>query len=323
MKNRWVEPDVRDAIVDFVHQWEERTELTRGLFLRHVGLARNKFSSWESRHGQENGHNGKIHRDFWLQDWEKEKIVEYCQTHPTEGYRAATYRMLDEDIVAVSPATVYRVLKSEGFFTKYNQTKPSSKGTGFEQPLRPHEHWHIDISYLNLCGTFYYFIAVLDGCSRYIVNWDIRESMTEYDVEVVLQKARELFPGTNPRIISDNGPQFISKDFRAFIRLSGMTHVRTSPYYPQANGKFERFNRTFKVECIRPRAPVSLQDAKRIATGYIKEYNTKRLHSAIGFVTPYDRLTGQHEKIFQARDAKLEAARARRKAARERGLQAA
>ena len=106
-------------------------------------------------------------------------------------------------------------------------------------------------------------------------------------------------------------------------RNSGMSHVRTSPYYPQANGKFERFNRTIKTECIRPRAPLSLDDAKRVVTGFIETYNHRRLHSSLGFVTPYDRLTGRHEEIFQARDTKLDAARARRKAVRERALMAA
>ncbi len=94
-------------------------------------------------------------------------------------------------------------------------------------------------------------------------------------------------------------------------------------YYPQANGKFERFNRTIKTECIRPKAPISLADAKRIVADFIEAYNSKRLHSSLGFVTPYDRLVGRHEEIFQARDAKLEAARARRKAVREHGLLAA
>jgi len=279
--------------------------------------------SWESRYGVENFHNGKIHRDFWLEDWEKQKISEYYRVHATEGYRAVAYRMMDEDVVAVAPSTVYRVLKSQGFFTRWNTRPDSLKGSGFQQPLKPHDHWHVDISYLNLCGTFYYFMAVLDGCSRYIVHWDIRESMTERDVELVIQRARELFPDATPRIISDNGPQFVSRDFKEFIRVSGMSHVRTSPYYPQANGKFERFNRTIKTECIRPKAPISLADAKRIVTDFIETYNFKRLHSSLGFVTPYDRLVGRHEEIFQARDAKLEAARARRKAVREHGLLAA
>lgn len=147
--------------------------------------------------------------------------------------------------------------------------------------------------------------------------------MTERDVELVIQRAREIFPGATPRIISDNGPQFVSRDFKDFIRISSMSHVKTSPYYPQANGKFERFNRTVKSECIRPKSPVSLEDAKRIVTAFIETYNTKRLHSGIGFVTPYDRLTGRHLEIFQARDPKLEAARARRKAVREQQLMAA
>jgi transposase InsO family protein len=98
------------------------------------------------------------------------------------------------------------MLKSQGFFTKWNNRPDFLKGTGFQQPLKPHDHWRVDISYLNLCGTFYYFMAVLDGCSRYLVHWDIRASMTERDVELVIQSARELFPDARPRIISDNGP---------------------------------------------------------------------------------------------------------------------
>lgn len=306
--------------MDFVHYWEENAEINRGLFLKHLGLRRNKFNSWESRYGKENLHNGKIHRDNWLQEWEKTAIVDYYIRHSRENYRSLTYQMLDQDLVAVSPATTYRVLKSHGFLKRWNEQDKSLKGTGFVQPLVPHEHWHMDISYLNICGTFYYFIAVLDGCSRYIVHWDIRESMIEKDVELVLQRARELFPEAKPRIISDNGPQFVSKEFKEFIRISGMSHVKTSAYYPQANGKFERFNRTIKSECIRPKSPVSLDDAKRVVSEFIQGYNTQRLHSALGFVTPYDRLIGRHEEIFKARDRKLEEARARRKASRESDL---
>lgn len=85
--------------------------------------------------------------------------------------------------------------------------KSSSKGKGFQQPKSPHSHWHIDIAYLNIRGTFYHLISVLDGYSRYIVHWEIRENMKEHDVEVVLQRAREKFPDKTPRIISDNGPR--------------------------------------------------------------------------------------------------------------------
>ena len=313
---------MRDNVIDFVHEWEEKTELRRGFFLHVLRLRRNKFRSWEERYGKENFHNGKIPRDFWLEDWEKQVIIDYYLDHQTEGYRALTYMMLDEDIVAVAPATTYRLLRSAGLLRPWNQGA-SKKGQGFVQPLKPHEHWHIDISYLNISGTFYYLVVVLDGCSRYVVNWDIRESMKELDVEVVLQRAKELYPEARPRIISDNGPQFVARDFKEFVRLSGMSHVRTSPYYPQSNGKLERFNGTCKRECIRPKAPVSLEDAKRVVAQFVLRYNTQRLHSAIGFITPQDKLLGREDEIFAERDRKLEAARARRKAVREQALRAA
>jgi hypothetical protein len=107
------------------------------------------------------------------------------------------------------------------------------------QPLAAHEHWHVDVSYLNLGGTFYYLCSLLDGYSRLIVHWEIRERMTERDVETIVQRGLEKFPDARPRIISDNGPQFIARDFKEFVGLSGITHVRTSPYYPQSNGKLE------------------------------------------------------------------------------------
>src|SRR6266446_6660811 len=129
--------------------------------------------------------------------------------------------MLDADIAACSPASVYRVLKGAGLLDRHN-TKSSAKGTGFVQPLKPHEHWHVDVSYLNIAGTFYYLCSVLDGCSRFIVHWEIRESMKEEEIEQIIQRARERFPNVTPRIISDNGPQFVAKDFKAFVRVCGM-----------------------------------------------------------------------------------------------------
>jgi transposase InsO family protein len=230
--------------------------------------------------------------------------------------------MLDQDIVACSPSSVYRVLKEAGLLDRHTP-KPSTKGKGFAQPLRPHEHWHVDVSYINIAGTFYYLCSLLDGCSRFTVHWEIRDAMTEADVEQILQRAREKFPGVTPRIISDNGPQFIARDFKEFIRLCGMTHVKTSPYYPQSNGKIERWHRILKDECIRPGTPLTRDDARRIVTKFVEHYNTIRLHSAIGYVTPKDKLEGRDKDIFAARDRKLEAARERRKAQRHAARQAA
>jgi len=263
-----------------------------------------------------NEHNGWIPRDFWLEDWEKQAIVAFHLEYPLEGYRRLTFMMLDRDVVAVSPTSVWRVLSEAGLLQRWN-AKPSKKGNGFAHPLRPHEHWHVDVSYLNLCGTFYYLCSILDGYSRYIVHWDIRESMTEAEVELILQRAKEKFPGARSQIISDNGPQFIARDFKEFIRVSGMTHVKTSPFYPQSNGKIERWHQSLKRECIRPGVPLSLEDARRLVEGYIDHYNRVRLHSALGYVTPQDKLEGRQKEIFAERDRKLEAARTLRQQRRQ------
>jgi putative transposase len=301
--------------VDFVNRWSGKTGIAVFSFLLWIGLATSKWHNWKHRYGKVNEHNAWVPRDHWLDDAEKTAIVNFHAQHPLEGYRRLTFMMLDADVVAASPSSVYRVLKQAGVLERHN-LKPSKKGQGFVQPLLPHEHWHVDVSYLNVGGTFYYLCSILDGCSRYIVHWEIRETMTEADVQTIIQRGREKFPGVTPRIISDNGPQFIAKDFKEFIRICGMTHVRTSAYYPQSNGKIERWHRTIKGDCIRTQTPLSLEDAQRIVAGYVAHYNNTRLHSAIGYITPKDKLEGREQTIFAQRDQKLEAARERRKAQR-------
>jgi len=312
LKVSWVQPDVRDEVIDYVRYYSDKTEITAGDFIHRIGIVRSKYYDWQKRYGKVNEHNAWIPRDFWLTDFERQAIINYYHDNPLEGYRRLCYMMIDADIVAVSPSSVYRVLSNASLLNKFNGKK-SKKGTGFVQPLEAHQHWHIDISYINICGTFYYMCSVLDGFSRYIVHWEIREAMKESDVEIILQRAREKFPDATPRIISDNGPQFISKDFKEFIRISGMTHVKTSPYYPQSNGKLERYHRTIKSTCIRVNTPLSLDNCQRLVADFVDKYNNVRLHSSIGYVTPADKLHGRAELIQAERDAKLVAARQARK----------
>ena len=316
MTGGWVPHDIRDAVVDFVRSWSNKAEIPLHCFVRWLAIGKSKFYTWRARYGRANEHNASVPRDFWLEEWEREAIIRFCLDNPREGYRRLTFMMLDRDIVAVSSASVWRVLATAGLLDRWHR-KPSKKGTGFVQPLLPHEHWHVDIAYINICGTFYYLCSLLDGCSRFLVHWEIRERMTEADVEIIIQRAQEMFPYARPRIISDNGPQFIARDFKEFIRLCGMTHVKTSPFYPQSHGKLERFHKTIKRECIREKIPLSLDDARRIVAEYITHYNTVRLHSAIGYIAPQDKLYGRDKDIFKERDRKLEAAREQRKQKRE------
>ena len=152
------------------------------------------------------------------------------------------------------------------------------------------------------------------------MHWDLRESMKESEIEMILERAKEKYPEAKPRIISDNGPQFIARDFKEFIRISGMTHVRTSPFYPQSNGKIERWHKSLKSECIRPLTPLTLEDARRLIQSYVDRYNTVRLHSAIGYVTPQDMLEGRQAEIHAARDRKLDEARRQRQLRRQQAM---
>jgi putative transposase len=281
-----------------------------------IGITRSKYQDWVTRFGKVNEHNHWVPRDHWLTDDEITRLCNFARHHPLEGYRRMTFMMLDADVVACSPASVYRVLKKAGLLAGQTPTS-TKKGTGFVQPLRPHQEWHVDISYLNIAGTFYFLCSILDGYSRFLVHWEIREKMEESAVQTILQRAREQFPGAHPRIISDNGPQFIAKDFKEFIRIAGMTHVKTSPYYPQSNGKLERYHKTIKGECIRVKVPLSLEDARRLVADYVTHYNEVRLHSAIAYVTPRDQLLGNDATIHAERDRKLAEARERRKQMRQ------
>ena len=130
-----------------------------------MGVTEGTFYNWKQRYGKVNEHNGWIPRDHWLEAWEKRAILDFYWQHPLDGYRRLTYKMLDTNVTAVSASSVYRVLKRAGVLDRHNM-KPSRKGKGFNQPNRPHRHWHIDIAYLNLGGTFYYMCSILDGYSR-------------------------------------------------------------------------------------------------------------------------------------------------------------
>jgi putative transposase len=154
-----------------------------------------------------------------------------------------------------------------------------------------------------------FLVAIIDGYSRFIVHHELRAAMEEKDVELVVQRALDRFPSQRPRVISDRGTQFIAKDFKKFIRYAGLNHTFTSVGYPQSNGKIERFFRTVKSSCIRRQSFLSVEDARKQISEYVCYYNQKRLHSSIGYVTPFDKLIGRDKRIIETRERKLEKTR--------------
>jgi transposase InsO family protein len=255
----------------------------------------------------------------WMKDVQKKIVAFKCQ-HPTVGGVRLTYMMLDQGVVAVSPSTVFRVLREAGISSRW--TLPDGRKAsrqGFHQPQRPHEQWHSDISYINLRGTHYFFISVLDGYSRAIVFWDLCLSMTSADVELVIQRALETLPKglAKPRIISDNGPQYLSTEFRSALRDQEVVHSRIRVGHPKSNGKIERFPKTLKSECVRTQALGGFEEAKTILATYVHEYNYERLHWALNDLTPADTLKGK-ETIKQRLERRKNALEKARKDRRQR-----
>lgn len=253
-----------------------------------------------------------IPKAHWLLPWERKTIIEYAKVHKSEylfyirdGYRRLTYIMLDKNVVAVSPATTYRVLKVAGLLNQWNTKKSLLKGRGYKHPAYAHKEWHTDIKYVNFRGTFLFLICVLDGFSRYIIHHELRITITEYDVEITIQRALAKFPDASPRIISDNGSQYISKDFQKFLKETELQHIRTSVNYPQSNGKIERFHRSIDSDCLKTHSLIDREDARKQISQYIDYYNTKRLHSALYYITPKDFLDGKAEEILNMKQKNL------------------
>lgn len=303
--------DKRREIVNFIEYWRSQTALTAKQLANWCSLPYGKFLRWRRRTKQPKETGRKVvPKSHWLLPEEIKAIVVFCQEHPGHGYRRLTWMLTDANVAYASPSSVYRILKNHHLL-RLQERKPSRKGKGFKQPSRPHQHWHVDFSYFKIGSVFYYFIAVLDGYSRAILAWDLREKMEERDAELVIQRAKERYPHARPRIISDQGSQFRSDDFKRFVIQIEATHVMTSPYYPQSNGKLERFHLTLKEYACK-KLPLDLEDARRIIGEMIEYYNNERLHSAIDYVTPSQCLAGERESIVEQRKVKHEEAARKR-----------
>ncbi|MEM3434512.1 MAG: IS3 family transposase [Candidatus Methanomethyliaceae archaeon] len=312
-------PEVATEVVATVRRLKERAGFPVAKALSILELPRATYFRWQAQGGKTVPQRTYVPKSHYLLPEEREAILAYKRAHPKVGYRRLAFMMLDEGVAAVSPGTVYEVLYKAGLSSRWTRTGGTPSKKGFVQPERPHEQWHIDISYLNILGTHYFFIAVLDGYSRAIVHHEVRQDMETRDVQIVVERALEkLPPGTSkPRLISDNGPQFVSAEFKAFLREKDISHSRSRPNHPQSNGKLQRFNGTLKEECIRVSPLISLEQARELIAEYVQEYNTRRPHSSLNYLTPQDYLQGKEhiERRLKERRQKLEEARQARKAA--------
>lgn len=319
-------PPVSKDVVETVRHLQELAGYRIKDALRVLALPRSTWFDWAKTDGKRARPPACTPKSHHLLPEEREAVITFAHEHPEVGYRRLTYMMVDAGVAAVRPSTVYTILKQAGLIGRWKQPECRAHRKGFVQPEVPHEQWHTDIAYLNVCGTMFFLISVLDGYSRAIIHHDIRLSMETTDVEIVIQRAIESLPaGTAPpRLISDNGSQFVSAQFKTFLRQSGCAHSRARVRHPQSNGKIERWHQTIKSECTRRKALANLEEARQVVAAYVKDYNQIRLHSAIDFLTPAEALRGpehvaarraERHAAFQRADAERRARRKQERAA--------
>jgi transposase InsO family protein len=297
-----------------VMRLKELTGLLLEDLLRFAGISMRTWREWQTRHGQETRHNNNTPKNHHLTPEEIMAIVIYCSVHSLKGYRMLCWEMVDRDVAFVSPCSVYNVIKRHNLGKKWAELEEAMK-KGFDQPLSVHEQWHIDFSYIRIGGAFYYFLGILDGYSRRLLNWRLCRNMEGLNAEILVAETKEIYPeAKSPRLISDNGSQFISKDFKELMAYLELEHTFTSANHPQSNGKLERFHRTLKTEHVRRSAYLSYEDACIRIASWVAYYNGERLHSAVCYLTPDDVFYGRKEKRIAERKEKLHTAYINRQA---------
>jgi putative transposase len=259
-----------------------------------LALPRSTYFDWAKHGGKSPRPASVTPKAHHITPEERTAVIAFAKMHLEEGYKRLSFMMAEAGVAFIRPSTVYVILKEEGLIGRWKQPSCGAHKKGFDQPDGPHQQWHTDIAYLNILGSQYFLISVLDGFSRAIIHHEIRLKMETRDVQIVIQRALDTLPkGTaRPRLISDNGSQYVSAQFKGFIRDAGCAHSKARVRHPQSNGKIERWHKSIKTECVR-RAPLGdLEEAQKVVADYVLNYNTVRLHSAIHYLTPADALRG-------------------------------
>lgn len=247
---------------------------------------------------------------------EQEALYEYAELHPEQRHREIQYNLDKQGLAAVSFSSVYRRLKKKGLIKEHHLKAPRHKN-GRPTATYAHEIWLVDITFVPVGEGFWYLIAVVDLYSRYIVGWDLSATMTSKDVQKVIDFALLQYGfyerEDKPKIHSDNGSQMKAKSFKAFLRDLGILNEYSRPHVPEDQAVLERFFRTVKQGEVYHEEYENHYQARDGISGFINYYNHRRPHQGIGFITPYEKLTGQEEKVLKERRARAIVAQEMRK----------
>jgi RNA-directed DNA polymerase len=277
--------------------------------LRETGVPKSTFYRWRRRsqneHGAPSPPKGRVPWNR-LTPEEVRAVLDAARASPTWSSRHLAAWLTDHRGFSVSESTVYRLLRREGL-VKPLELRMAAGKEYTRKTTAPHQMWATDASYFRVSGWgYYYLVTVMDDFSRFILAWRLQRDMTSESLMEVVQDAVDRTGMTGvpvedrTKLLSDNGPGYVSRAFRDYLRLLGIRHILAAPFHPQTNGKLERYHLTIKHEVnqVPYDVPSNLDAA---ITGFVRFYNFERYHEALGDVTPDDMLNGRREGILNRR----------------------
>jgi putative transposase len=292
----------------------EGSQLSVRQTLREIGLPRSTFYSWYQRY-LEGGSEALCDRKprprrVWnrIPDRVRAQVIETALVHTELSPRELACRMTDRESEFLSESSVYRILKAADLIESPAYILLQA-GDRFEHPTRRrNELWQTDFTYLPVVGWGWYFLStVLDDYSRKILAWKLGPTMRVDDVTETLDLARaatgvdRVRVAHKPRLLSDNGPCYLAKELKAYIKQHELGHTRGRPYHPMTQGKIERYHRSMK-NVVRLENYYNPWELERAVARFVNYYNHERLHEAIGNVTPDDMYHGRQREILTNRE---------------------
>jgi putative transposase len=292
----------------------EESELSARKTLVELGIPRSTFYNWYRRY-LEYGPDGLLAREsqskrFWnkIPDEVKETVVEKAKLETELSPLEFAFKIIDTEGYFISESSVYRILKSYDLITSPAYILMSA-GNSFSNPTkRVNEMWQTDFTYFKVVGWgWYYLSSILDDFSHFIIAWELCTTMAAGDVQSTLNKAIA-FTGVDqvkvkhrPRLLSDNGPCYLSGQLAEYMERRDMKHVRGAPYHPMTQGKIERYHRTMKniVKLQHYYFPWELEQE---ISKFVEHYNHHRYHESLNNVAPADVFYGRHREILSERD---------------------